>query len=201
MSTKIVNHTQTMFVRPQVAPLPQTQVAPVASTVQPVQQQIIVEEQPATQSGSDQTAICQVVLSVLEEMGIQIDGDSKPQFISGLTAGLNSLNSVTCKGQGQKGPCGQTGNFLNVHGFCAKHKSQDPDIDNLPEKVKVVKPTTVREAVHPCCAFKGKTTVPCASKIGLGEVQIEERRAFLCTVHKQGKNVVLNEEMINQLNQ
>ena len=118
---------------------------------------------------------------------MQIDDNIQEQLYDT----IKQVLIINCKGNKADGqPCGQTGNFLNAHGYCSKHAKQDTLFNQLPPKINNNK-QYIKKNIHQCCALTINTK-ECNSKVGTFNESILDDGTIivLCSSHNTKFNSI-----------
>ena len=118
---------------------------------------------------------------------IQIDDNIQEQ----LYETIKQVLITNCKGNKADGqPCGQTGNFLNAHGYCSKHAKQDTLFNQLPDKI-INNKQYIKKNIHQCCALTINSK-ECNSKVGTFNESILDDGTIivLCSSHNTKFNSI-----------
>lgn len=145
------------------------------------------------------------VLVTLGEYGVELN-DIRTEIMSSVSKIINVMPRHTCNGKAKNDTqCGQSGNFLNAHGYCKFHATQDPDFANLPAKVAKTTAPKATGSSFPCCALKAGG-VACKSTIGNKEHVVSDKKIVLCSTHNrqyllsdpQKSNFKLNDARVHE---
>ncbi len=145
------------------------------------------------------------VLVTLGEYGVELN-DIRTEIMSSVSKIINGMPRHTCNGKAKNDTqCGQSGNFLNAHGYCKFHATQDPDFTNLPAKVAKTTAPKATGSSFPCCALKAGG-VACKSTIGNKEHVVSDKKIVLCSTHNrqyllsdpQKSNFKLNDARVHE---
>ena len=160
--------------------------------IQPIDIQPIDSSKVSVTVDENQTFV-ETVMELLAKY-VELDEDSIQPFMEGVNDVLTSSQPNTCKGITKLGkPCGQQGNFLNSHGYCYSHKSQDTEFSSLPQKITKTKPKATEKKYTYCCAIAA-SGANCRSTIGLNLVD----EVPLCSTHSRSKNLKINQSLVEK---